>query len=227
MVRWYDAGYRAGDFIPMLSGGINDLQDAKFLDYEKYSKIKQFYEGGIVFAQSGYIGEIGYNFFGNFSKLYQFAPQFLSCFQYDGMLLLGNSLDLAVRRGFDFEVPRTFNDMIRLSRFTGCSGAVSFDKSSNNRSFSGFDIQQFEYDEETDSFEYASVATYNPLSTKLFDLKRSFIWPNKATKPPTDTRVDDDTDCPFPDGDETISSAGTAVATVSIFTVIGFSTISS
>jgi hypothetical protein len=68
------------------------------------------------------------------------------------MVLLGNSLDLAVRRGSDFEVPKTFNKMVRLSRFTGCSGAVSFEQGSNNRSFSGFDIQQFEYNEETELF---------------------------------------------------------------------------
>jgi hypothetical protein len=60
------------------------------------------------------------------------------------MWLLGNSLDLAVRRGFDFEVGAVLQSMIKLTRFSGCTGAVSMEQSTNNRSFSGFDILQIE-----------------------------------------------------------------------------------
>ncbi len=38
MVYWYDHGYRAGDFIPVIAGGLNELElnEMKTSDYEKY-----------------------------------------------------------------------------------------------------------------------------------------------------------------------------------------------
>jgi hypothetical protein len=70
------------------------------------------------------------------------------------MYLIGYSLDLAVRRGMDYEDPARLNAVIRLSRFTGCTGAISFDSGSNNRSFTGFDITQYEYDSDLEQFYY-------------------------------------------------------------------------
>ena len=67
-------------------------------------------------------------------------PQVFSCIQYDSLWNLAYALDLAVTRGFDYEDPVTLNDILRNTRFTGCTGNVSFDKSSNDRTYSGFAI---------------------------------------------------------------------------------------
>ena len=67
-------------------------------------------------------------------------PVTYSCIQYDSLYHLAYALDFAVIRGVDFEDPVTLNYHLRITRYTGCTGAISFEKSTNNRSFSGFGI---------------------------------------------------------------------------------------
>ena len=56
------------------------------------------------------------------------------------MYLLAYAFDGALSRGIDYEVPIKLNDEIRNTRFTGCSGKISFEKDTNDRSFPGFDM---------------------------------------------------------------------------------------
>ena len=73
-----------------------------------------------------------------------------------------------MRRGFDYEDPQSLKYNLRMARYTGCTGKVSFEKDSNDRSFNGIFIQQYTLNEETDDFEIVTIGTYNPLSINMF-----------------------------------------------------------
>jgi hypothetical protein len=61
--------------------------------------------------------------------------------QYDGVKLLGMVLDNSINRGIEFEDAEIFNKEIRKSKWTGCSGKISFETETNNRSFTGMELK--------------------------------------------------------------------------------------
>jgi hypothetical protein len=89
-------------------------------------------------------------------------PIMLSCMHHDGMLWLAYTLDLSLQRGFDYEKPEVLNNSLRGAKFTGCSGFLFFDKTSNDRGFNGCDVKQYKLDEETQILTETLVMTFNP-----------------------------------------------------------------
>jgi hypothetical protein len=65
---------------------------------------------------------------------------FWSCFQYDANMLLALSLDFMVRLGIEYEDFQTAREQIRLQRFTGCTGFMTFSKTTNDRDLSNHAI---------------------------------------------------------------------------------------
>jgi hypothetical protein len=132
------------------------------------------------------------------------------------MLWLGYALDLSLRRGFDYETPSELNSIIRGVRFTGCTGFATFDKTSNDRSYSGINIIQNRLDEETKLVSAKLVLVYNPLSVSRLVLVDDFIWSDGTSTPPSDTRVTS-RDCAYPAGEEETSQIGLAIVCCSLF----------
>jgi hypothetical protein len=62
------------------------------------------------------------------------------------MIWLSNTLDLAVKQGLDYEVPQELNRLLRGATFTGCSGFLTFESDTNDRSFSGLRMYEHIYD---------------------------------------------------------------------------------
>jgi hypothetical protein len=61
-----------------------------------------------------------------------------ACNSYDAMQTIGHAFTKALTSGLSYDNPDTFNKVIRESRFTGCSGFVSFDKRTNDRNIKAF-----------------------------------------------------------------------------------------
>ena len=142
---YYEQGLRHGDIVPMILSGILHFNSIKVLNPEIYAKIKVFIPGALILSQNGLVGEIGEQFITEFQKSIDGYPSLLSCMQYDSLYHLGYALDLAVSRGYEYEDPKTLNDDLRSIRYSGCTGKVSFDRNTNDRSFSGFNVQQYIY----------------------------------------------------------------------------------
>ena len=85
---------------------------------------------------------------------------------------------------------------MRAVRWTGCSGAISLEQTSNDRTFNGLDVSQNVLNEETGLFESKTIGSYNPLSVTLFDELVDVVWPDGTTNIPNDSRKRH-FDCPF------------------------------
>ena len=101
-----------------------------------------------------------------------------------------HGLELGVNRGHDYEIGDILNKHMRHARFTGCSGQISFDQTSNDRTISGFDVSQFRFNEATDAYESKTLGTYNPLASVLFQFEdaQAIVWPDGTTNVPSDSR---------------------------------------
>jgi hypothetical protein len=78
------------------------------------------------------------------------------------MLWLTHTLDLSLRRGFDYENATVLNNSLRGAKLTGCTGSLFFDKTSNDRGYNGYDIKQYKLDEETMMVKETLVMNFNP-----------------------------------------------------------------
>jgi hypothetical protein len=75
------------------------------------------------------------------------------------------------------------------------------------------------HDEKLDQFTEELALLYNPLSTSRFTYIADLTWPDGGSQPP-ETRRTTDFDCPWPDGEESMSSEGLTMVYV---VLLGFS----
>jgi hypothetical protein len=73
------------------------------------------------------------------------TPVSFNCFEYDSNYLIAYALENAIVLGHDFENPYTLHSDIRHTRFSGCSGPVLLEQSSNERSMNGFYLYQLDW----------------------------------------------------------------------------------
>jgi hypothetical protein len=91
----------------------------------------------------------------------------LSCFYYDSWLATATTFDFALTLGNDFEDPTEFRRMYKDVRLTGCSGAIRFEKDSNNRDLMPFDIQNLQY-KEGFGLQMINVGFFNPIGSTVW-----------------------------------------------------------
>jgi hypothetical protein len=128
-------------------------------------------------------------------------------------------LEKSLTLGIDFEDPDTYHSMIRDTRFSGCTGSLTLEKSTNDRRMNGFVIQQLKWPTvDFPSYSLNQIATYNPLATIVLQLA-DFVWPDGSTKTPGDTFVTDN-DCPFSDDDVKQSKTGVMIGFCICFSII-------
>ena len=58
---------------------------------------------------------------------------------------------------------------MRAVRWTGCTGAISLEQASNDRTFNGIIVVQNVLNEETGLVESETIGSYNPIAMTLFD----------------------------------------------------------
>jgi hypothetical protein len=88
---------------------------------------------------------------------------------------------------------------MRDTRFTGCSGYITFEKGTNNRDLGTFDIQNGRMNGEKHEVKVAGY--YNPIAATVWTFfEGGIVWPDGTTNVPSDSRTVEH-DCPFPDDD--------------------------
>jgi hypothetical protein len=145
---------------------INGLKET---DPELHRKNVEIFRNQISMTMSSFRGELGQQFDKQFTEMtHGIHPFVLSCAHHDGLLWLAWTLDLALKRGFDYEESDVLNNTLRGAKLTGCTGLLVFDKTSNDRGFSGYDISQYRLDTETQMLAETRVMTFFPQSINRF-----------------------------------------------------------
>lgn len=156
------------------------------------------------------VGDVGAQFVNTYVSIVGFPPAKYPCFEYDSVYLIAHALDTAINAGADFEDADQFNKFIRITSFTGCTGAVLLEQSTNDRRLAEYEITQISYAEEIKFFNFNRIGTYSSISDTLFNFD-PFTWPDGSTDPPSDTRTYT-SDCPFDMDLVETSDFGTQVA---------------
>ena len=203
----YDLGMRRGDVVflavewlgPELFQQIDSLMQMKILE---------LCSGAIQFFPASKVGAIGQTFEAQYQAAYHMESPFYACFYYDAAYLLAYALDYMITRGKDYTQPLALNTALRATRFHGCTGLVTIDTSSNDRSPMMYDIMNARV-YTNGSASIVTVGTFNPAGLVLFNFSQDIIWPDNSTTVPTDLRINP-LDCPF-DASEVVDVPWAAV----------------
>jgi hypothetical protein len=78
---------------------------------------------------------------------------------------------------------------------------IRMEKDTNNREFMPYQIQNFQYDAETDDWMIMTVGSYNPYAAAIWQwYGQGILFNDGTTTPPSDT-VAPDTTCGYLDED--------------------------
>lgn len=191
----YNAGLRKGDVVIVAVGWLVD-NIWSFFPADYMYVYEELLSGSIMAFPAAYVGAQGRKLQEKFRKKMGADPPLGTCLFYDSMMLVGKALDFIIDSGQEAENPQTVIDAIRGTKFHGCSGLVSIDSSSNDRSQMTILIRNLRYWSDNNTWELANVLLYNPTSSTLITKIGTFVWPDGSSQVPTDTVVFD-IDCPF------------------------------
>lgn len=195
IISMYNAGLRKGDVVIVAVGWLVDNVWSFFpVDYMYI--FEELLSGSIMAFPAAYVGAEGRKLQAKFRKKMGADPPLGTCLFYDSMMLVGKALDFIINSGQEAENPQTVINAIRGTKFHGCSGLVSIDPSSNDRSQMTILIRNLRYWSDNNTWELANVLLYNPTSSTLITKIGTFVWPDGSSQVPTDTVVFD-IDCPF------------------------------
>lgn len=191
-------GARAGDYI-IYQNYASEYVDILATTTQERDIFRQMLAGTLTTTQPTYVGEIGDTLYAAY-KTYDplRSPPFYICYDYDSPFLLAHALDAALALGEDFENPNVLHRFLREVKFTGCSGDIVLEISTNDRRMPGYDLyQQYYPDLDKRPVNNTYVGYYNPLAATMFRLT-ALEWPDGSPmmEPPGDTIITD-WECPF------------------------------
>ena len=187
----YDAGARAGDIVYF---GQLPGDNFAFLPALNASKVMEVALGSVQMSLATYIGSEGKAALASFERRFGFTPQVDSCFSYDSVYALAHTIQLLLHQGKDYEDPDIFMQVLRQTQFTGCSGIVSFDSGSNDRSFQIYVVLNLQGT--VSSPHLVQAGYYTPTAMQLFKFSSPLIWPGGSRETPTNF-VEILINCPF------------------------------
>lgn len=195
---FYDIGFRQGDligfFVHPISSSVNNQKNEalklKFIEIFEYSTIASGLEWVGSFGQM--VKGVVQSAIGNITDY--------TCYSYDAMMLGLNAVDYLLKSGQAYEDPDTLLKSIRMQRFTGCSGIISIEESSNDRKNYNYALFQFLFDNRTDSYSEFHLLSLNKEAVSIFIEVKNFTWPSKFSGIPSSNRLDG-LSCPFEDKD--------------------------
>ena len=137
--RLRKSGARPGDFI-LVSQWLVAYGGWDFTDTESFPTL-DLLVSGFEMSQREYAGEMGDWFK---ERMIEEKGEFISWawFHYDKVFALARGFDWFLTQGRDYEDPVGFIEGIRETRFTGCSGHISYHEHSNDRYALAFTIRQ-------------------------------------------------------------------------------------
>ncbi|CAG9322183.1 unnamed protein product [Blepharisma stoltei] len=213
----YDVGIRRGDAIMMFSIKVS-FEIALETDPQAKLKLAELMYGSFAVFQDEWVGDYGLYLKDLYVRLMNSVDPVYKCFAYDSMMTVLNAIKFSIAKGDNINTPSVINKSMRLQRFTGCSGTVTFANGSNDRSQVVIVIYNTIYNSTNGKWIDIRVGTYNIASTHPFTFISSITWPGGTSGPPSDIIVKPD-DCPFDWKDVQSSFQGTAIFYTISFTI--------
>ena len=168
-------------------------------DTEKNRKRSEILRGAVQFSPVSYMGAFGAKVKTDYIAKYGNSPPVYGCFFYDSALAIAYALDLAIRNGRDYMNSTVVLKFLRGSRFVGCTGTVTFDPDTNDRSPMPYNVLNAQFGEnDTYVTNITTVGLYDPGSSVLFRFYSDVIWCDGTTNVPLDMRYST-IGCPFED----------------------------
>jgi len=195
ILSMYEAGLRKGDVVVVAVTWLVD-NIWSFFPSSDMQVFQELLSGSIMAFPAAYVGGQGRGLQDRFRKRMKTDPPMGACLFYDSMMLVGKALDFIIDSGQNAENPQTVISAIRGTKLHGCSGLVTIDPSSNDRSQMSIVIRNLRYWAQNNTWELANVLLYNPTSVTLITQIGTFVWPDGSSQVPADTVVFD-IDCPF------------------------------
>ncbi|CAG9334731.1 unnamed protein product [Blepharisma stoltei] len=193
----YDLGLRKGDLLIFVA------KEAIFPtriydDNADELKIKETGVPMISISGRNWVGKVGEFAYSQILSRYNGFPLPSTCSSYDAAYLIGIALDYMINQGFDYSDPYQLNLTIRAQKFTGCTGIVSIDKSSNDRVMDAFDIMTCKIDTNSGNVTTYKVGEFRPFGSTMLSISTPLIYGDGTTVKPDDLR-NQNNKCPFPD----------------------------
>ncbi|CAG9309823.1 unnamed protein product [Blepharisma stoltei] len=191
---FYDAGLRRGDAI-----FLSNIRMAYMLIWESIEdqrKINELFYGGVIVAQAEWIGEYAKTIKSGMKKIYGNDTNY-GCFAFDAAMLLLYGIEFTIKHGQDLKNSEILNENLRKQKFTGCSGTVSIEQGSNQRSLPTIGVFSLSWDEDSGLLYEKIVGEYDIYSVQLITLYESIIWYDNSTVAPNDLILYEN-GCPFP-----------------------------
>lgn len=182
----YDRGIRTGDLVFL---AIEWLTLDKVTTAEEPEKLvfQELLKGAITCVPHGFVGAKGAIIT---ERLRNIELDYSDCLYYDAVLLLAHALRSMLLTGKDFEDPYLLSREMRASRFVACSGIVTFEPGTNDRSQMSFELNNLKYWADNDTWAIEKVVIYNPSSILLYKKAGDIQWFDGSSTTPSDIRPD-------------------------------------
>ena len=202
-----DLGAKPGDLLFIVNSMLSSSFVNPLVDNVGY-EVASLFQGSLEFVQSVWLGELGELVKKDMTDIAGDANMW-GCFLYDGVLAGGMTIDWMLAQGLEFESQPTYRYGFQLTRVTGCTGQITYQKTTNDRDVGAFDINNLQ---DIDGSLVSVVAgIFNPLAQTVFTyFGDGIIYGDGTTTPPTEFRTSTG-DCPFPDEDIQESTIGEAI----------------
>jgi len=193
----FDLGARKGDFV--ITGSWLSANYFTTGTALNIMKRKELLEGTVGFSGTAWIGEIGAQVKKDMAATFNDTnPSPFTCFYYDSVFALAHAIDTCIHLGLDYTNPIQLMKILRETRFTGCTGFVSWQTGDNNRAYVDYNIMNLQRDPVSGNYSLKIVGRYSPTSTLLYNFTDPFIFGDGTSVVPSDLRVVFG-DCPFED----------------------------
>jgi hypothetical protein len=182
----YDRGIRAGDIVFLAIEWLS-LNRIKAEDDTDQAKFQELLKGTFTCVIHGFVGVTGTNIA---KRLQHIGHDWQDCLYYDAVFVFAHALHTMLVTGRDFEEPSLLSETMRFSRFVGCSGLVTFEAGTNDRSQMSFELNNLKYFPQNDTWAIETVVIYNPSSIILYKKVGEMQWFDGSSTTPSDTRPD-------------------------------------
>ena len=191
---FYDLGVRRGDMVFMATTWLTPTVFTSGVE-EDIPKRVELLAGAIQYYPVGFFGSFGNTVKQRFIDTYHMQPANKACYYYDELYAVAYAINDLMVLGKDFEDPKTLEKALKSVRFLGCSGGVSMQEGTNDRSPVRFQIlNAVTYADGT--VNIVEVGIYDPVGVVMFNFTRDIVWSDNTTVIPSDTRQSS-IDCPF------------------------------
>ena len=200
-------GLRQGDVIIVTREWLDSYAFQGLTD-EDVLKAGEVMKGALQFSPDRFVGTVGGKLLSTFEAVYGMVPSSFACLYYDSAMTIAVALDWLVNAGLDYMNHTVMMTALRQARFTGCSGIVSFEATSNDRNEVRFILETIVFNGTSPSMQRAGL--YDPHGMVLLSIVPNYTWPDGTITVPADARKST-IGCPFEDRLNTAFPAGQTV----------------